>query len=454
MHNQTVLISGASIAGPALAYWLNRYGFHVTVVEKASALRPGGQAVDFKGRVHQTVLERMGIWGEIQRRQTGRHDTVCLDAAGRELAVMRGEFTGGDVEILRGDLAEILHDRTAADCEYRFGDSITALAETAGGVRVQFERGPARSFDLVIGADGIHSRVRQLAFGPERDYVRHLGYYYCVAGAPGWGHDARRRQRQTARAWNAPGRMAARGGPKGSHLYVFASPELDHARGGVTRQRRLITEKFGDMGGEVPSMLAELEHLDDFYLDSIAQVRMNGRYACGRVALVGDAGYANTLGGFGTGLAVVGAYVLAGELAAADRDHTAAYSRYDEIMRRYAKIAGNTNTGRFLAPKTAWGIRARNWFLESRAFNLMVKYGDNAANDIDLADYQAVVKTHALGPDALLSRASARSIAVRDHGSQVRSRSREPPRGNQDLSRGEDAHHHSMGTCGTRSPPR
>jgi 2-polyprenyl-6-methoxyphenol hydroxylase-like FAD-dependent oxidoreductase len=111
------------------------------------------------------------------------------------------------------------------------------------------------------------------------------------------------------------------------------------------------------VGGEVPSTLAELDRLDDFYLDAIAQVRMNGRYTSGRVALVGDAGYANTLGGFGTGLAVVGAYVLAGELAAADRDHTVAYSRYDEIMRRYAKIAGNTNTGRFLAPKTAWGIR-------------------------------------------------------------------------------------------------
>jgi 2-polyprenyl-6-methoxyphenol hydroxylase-like FAD-dependent oxidoreductase len=395
MPNQTVLISGASIAGPALAYWLNRCGFHVTVVEKAPGPRAGGQAVDFKGRTHRTVLERMGIWDEIQGRRTGRHDTVYLDAAGRELAVMSGEFTGGDVEILRGDLAGLLHERTAADCDYRFGDSITSLTETADSVRAEFERGAAQAFGLVIGADGIHSRVRRLAFGPERDYVRHLGYYYCVAGAPGWGHDARHRERQTARAWNAPGRMAARGGSKGSHMYLFASPEVDRARGDVAAQRRLIAGKFGDMGGEVPSMLAELDRLDDFYLDAIAQVRMNGRYTSGRVALVGDAGYGNTLGGFGTGLAVVGAYVLAGELAAAAGNHTAAYARYDKIMRRYAKIAGNTNTGRFLAPKTAWGIRARNRFLGSWAFNLMVKYGDNAANDIDLADYPALVKTHA-----------------------------------------------------------
>jgi 2-polyprenyl-6-methoxyphenol hydroxylase-like FAD-dependent oxidoreductase len=395
MRSQTVLISGASIAGPALAYWLDRYGFQVTVVEKAPAPRPGGQAVDFKGRTHRTVLERMDLWEAISQRRTGRHDTVYLDAAGRELAVISGEFTGGDVEILRGDLAAILYERTAAGCEYRFGDSITALAQTAAGVRAEFERGAPQTFDLVVGADGIHSRVRRLAFGPERDYVRHLGYYYCVAGAPGWGHDTLRRQRLTARAWNAPGRMAARGGRKGSHLYLFASAELDRAGGDVAAQQRLITEKFADMGGEVPSMLAELGRLDDFYLDAIAQVRMKGRFTTGRVALVGDAGYANTLGGFGTGLAVVGAYVLAGELAVADGDHTAAYARYGEIMRRYAKIAGNTSTGRFLAPKTAWGIRARNWFLGSRALSLMVKYGGKAANNIDLADYPALVAVRA-----------------------------------------------------------
>jgi 2-polyprenyl-6-methoxyphenol hydroxylase-like FAD-dependent oxidoreductase len=396
VRSKTVLISGASIAGPALAYWLDRYGFRVTVVEKAPALRPGGQAVDFKGRTHRTVLERMGVWEKIGRRRTGRFDTVYLDDAGRELAVMTGEFTGGDVEILRGDLTAILYERTAARAEYRFGDSITALTETADGVRAEFEHGAAQTFDLVIGADGIHSRVRRLAFGPEREFVHHLGYYYCVAGAPGFGHDASRPERLTAHAWNAPGRMAARGGSKGSHLYLFASPELERARGEVAAQRRLIGERFAGMGGEVPSMLAELEGLDGFYLDAIAQVQMNGRYTCGRVALVGDAGYGNTLGGFGTGLAVVGAYVLSGELALADGDHEAAYARYDEIMRRYAKIAGNSNAGRFMAPKTAWGIRGRNWLLGSRAFGLMMKYGDRAANDIDLADYPALA---GVGPE-------------------------------------------------------
>jgi len=391
VRSQTVLISGASIAGPALAYWLDQYGFRVTVVEKAPALRPGGQAVDFKGRSQRTVLERMGVWDEIQQRRTGRFDTVYLDASGRELAVMTGEFTGGDVEILRGDLTAILYERTKTRCEYRFGDSIAALTETADGVRAKFEHGAAQTFDLVVGADGIHSRVRRLAFGPERDYVRHLGYYYCVAGAPGWGHDARRRERLIAHAWNAPGRMAARGGSKGSQLYLFASGELAGARGDVAAQRRLITERFSGLGGEVPSMLAELDRLDDFYLDAIAQVQMKGRYTSGRVALVGDAGYGNTLGGFGTGLAVVGAYVLAGELATADGDHAAGYARYDEIMGQYVKTTSFSNVGRFMAPKTGWGIRGRNWLLGSRAFGLMMKYGDKAANDVDLADYPTLV---------------------------------------------------------------
>src|ERR1700761_7615045 len=401
MRNQTVLISGASIAGPALAYWLNRYGFGVTVVEKGPALRPGGQAVDFKGRTHRPVLERMGIWDEIEQRQTGRHDTVYLDAAGRELAVITGEFTGGDVEILRGDLAAIMYERTAAGCEYRFGDSITALTETADGIRAEFEHGATQTFDLVVGADGIHSRVRRLVFGPERDYVHHLGYYYCVAGAPGWGHDTGRRERLTARAWMAPGRFAVCGGSKASQLYVCASPELDYDRGDAAAQRRLVAGKFAGLGGEVPSMLAELSHLDGFYLDAIAQVRMDGRYTSGRVALLGDAAHGNTLGGFGTGLAVVGAYVLAGELAAADGDHVAAYARYDEIMRGYAQITGTVNAGRFMAPRTALGLRARNWFLRSRAFGLMMKYTDNKANDIDLADYPAQLGVPASsGPSA------------------------------------------------------
>ncbi|TQM30657.1 FAD-dependent monooxygenase [Nocardia bhagyanarayanae] len=389
MRHQSVLVSGAGIAGPALAYWLHRYGFDVTVVERAAAPRPGGQAVDFKGRTHRTVLERMGVWEEIWEHRTGASDVVFVDGRGGRLALMSGDFTGGDVEILRGDLAEILYRRTG-DCQYVFGDSIAGLTETADGVDVTFERGTERTFDLVVGADGIHSRVRRLAFGPEREFVRHLGHYYCVAGASPWSDSATPRERAVSYGYNAPGRLAISGGSKAQQLYLFAAPELEYARDDMDAQRRIVAEHYAGLGWEVPRMLAELAEFDDVYLDSMGQVRMD-RYTAGRVALVGDSAYGSTLGGFGTGLAVVGAYVLAGELALADGDHTVAFARYNEIMRRYAKIAGNSNAGRFLAPTTALGIRLRNWFLGSRLFTLMAKYGDNAANDIDLRDYSALL---------------------------------------------------------------
>ncbi|WP_082393507.1 FAD-dependent monooxygenase [Nocardia arizonensis] len=389
MTTKNVLISGASIAGPALAYWLDRYGYAVTVVERAPALRTGGQAVDFKGATHRAVLERMGIAAEVHARRTGATDTVFVDESGRRLAMLSGDFTGGDVEILRGDLSRILYERTAATCEYLFDDTVRALADTGEGVHVTFEHAAPRTFDLVIGADGIHSRVRALVFGPERDFVTHLGHYYCVAGASPWsGRDGEPATRACATGYNAPGRLAVSGGPKAQQLYLFAAPRLDYARSDVAAQREIVARTFAGLGWEVPRMLAELDSFDDFYLDSISRVDMSKTgYTKGRIALLGDAAYGNTLGGFGTGLAVVGAYVLAGELARHDGDHVAAFAEYDRVMRRYTRMAGRGNAGRFLAPKTRRGIALRNWLLGSRLWTLMLKYTDTASNDIELRDY-------------------------------------------------------------------
>ena len=379
MKNTTVLISGASIAGPALALWLSRYGCTVTVVEKAATMRPGGQTVDFKGTTHRTVLERMGILEEVLARQTGGQDQTIVDADETPLAVLPGEFTGGEIEIRRGDLADLLYQRTKDTCEYVFGDSVTSLTETGSGVHVTFERGAPRTFDLVVGADGIHSTVRRLAFGPESDYVRHLGYYYALADLGG--------SEGKPVMYNEPGRMAAVGGPKAPAFFVFASEQLSYDRYDPEQQKKLLMAAYADGGWRLPGLMAKVPHATDIYLDSLSRVVVD-RYATGRVVLLGDAAYGNTLGGFGTGLAIVGAYVLAGELRAAGGDHRVAFRRYEEEFRGYAKISAQGSAGPFLAPRTKARIRLRNWtFKSSFLLRAMLKLTDKFATGIDLEDY-------------------------------------------------------------------
>jgi len=386
MKNTTVLISGASIAGPALAYWLDHYGATVTVVERASALRGGGQAVDFKGATHQTVLERMGIRDEVYRRQTGGHDQRMIDEHGRQLALLPGEFTGGDVEIRRGDLAELLYERTAGTCEYLFGDTITSLTDTASGVHVTFASSPPRTFDLVVGADGIHSNVRRLAFGPEEDFVHFLGHYYALADVGGWGDAA-----SDGVMYNEPGRMVAVGGPKAQAFFVFASDELTYDRYDTEQQKKLLLDAYRGGGWRIPELMRQVPASTGFYLDSLSRVHMD-HYSKGRVVLIGDSAYGNTLGGFGSGLAIVAAYVLAGELHRAGGDHVAAFGAYEERFRGYAKVAKRGNAGPFLAPGSKLKIRMRNWtFKLGFLFKAMMKLTDKLATDIELPDYSAAV---------------------------------------------------------------
>ncbi|MFG2071350.1 FAD-dependent monooxygenase [Nonomuraea maritima] len=384
MRNGNVLISGGGIGGPALAHWLVRAGFTVTVVEKAPAPRPGGQAIDFKGETHFTVLTRMGILDDVRRLRTGGIDQEIVDAAGRRLAVMSGDFTGGDLEIRRGDLSRVLYERTAPHCEYLFGDSITSLTDTPSGVHVTFERSAPRTFDLVVGADGINSAVRRLAFGPEADFVRYLGYHYALVemdedfGPP--------------RMYNEPGRMVAVGGPKAPAFFVFASEPLDHDRYDAGQQKDILARAYAGMGWRTPEIMKAVRRSGDVYLDSLSQVRID-RYSSGRVVLLGDAAYGNTLGGFGTGLAMVGAYVLAGELVEAGGDHRAAFAAYERHMRPYAKIAENGNAGPFMAPPTKARMWARNlMFRSSFLLRMMIKIGNSYATDIVLKDYPALTK--------------------------------------------------------------
>ncbi|MFB7267807.1 FAD-dependent monooxygenase [Streptomyces nojiriensis] len=392
---RSVLISGAGIAGPALAHRLARHGLRPTVVEAASALRPGGQAVDFRGATQLHVLRRMGILDALHRVRTGGSPMTFVDADGRELLHLPAEFAGGDIEVLRGDLSRILHEASlAAGAEYVFGDSLTSLAETATGVDVTFRRAPPRTFDLVVGADGLHSNVRRLAFGPDADHVTHLGRYAATWSLPhhrDLGLDLRPGAGSIGH--NAPGRLASvaadRTDPaRARAFFVFASPELAYDRQDPEAHKRLLRRAFAGLPWKVNRLLDSLDTADDLYFDSISRADVPA-WSAGRIALLGDAACGATIGGMGTGTAILGAYVLAGELSRSPRDHRAAFTRYESLLRAYAqdRQKGGARTGRFLAPSSRPGLRLRNTALRRPRVLAWMLEAAKDATALALPDY-------------------------------------------------------------------
>ena len=361
MQNHEILISGGSVAGPALAYWLRRHGFSPTIVERAPAPRTGGQAIDVRGAALE-VVDRMGLLAEVRAAATAMRGMSYVDGAGRELVRLTdltltgGLVQGPDVELMRDDLVELLYRATRDDVEYLFDDSIAALREEPDGVYVDFERGGSRRFDLVIGADGLHSRVRALAFGPESDYLHHLGAYLSVCSAPNL---------LELDYWQvfhlAEGRMvgvySARRNTESRIMFGFQSGRLDLDHRDVEAQRMAIADRFAGIGWRGEELLAAMWRSPDFYLDSMSQVRMP-RWSTGRIALVGDAGYGpSPLSGQGTSLALVGAYVLAGELARAGGDHVGGFDAYQRALAEYVQL----NQQLALGPAKRSTTRFANW---------------------------------------------------------------------------------------------
>ncbi|MEU4344974.1 FAD-dependent monooxygenase [Nocardia sp. NPDC023852] len=350
MSSPRVLVAGASIAGPALAHWLHRRGAEVTVVERAPELRPGGQAVDARG-VTKEVIRRMGLDKAVRAACTETAGAHTVDADGNVLEIFRADDDGGDgyiaeIEILRGDLSRVLHDDTRDGVEYIFGDRIAELTQDADGVDVTFEGGDRRRFDLVVGADGLHSALRAMVFGPRERFVRHLGHVLAFYSVPNeFGLD--RWLIDYHESGRSAGLRPIQDATRAMAMFSFPSGDFDVDYRDVEAQKRLLRERMAGMGWLTPHILAHLDDTPDFYLDQVAQVVMD-RWSNGRVGLLGDAAFSSSpMSGQGTGLALVGAYLLAGELAAAGWDPQAGFAGYERRMRSF--VEANQEIGRLHA---------------------------------------------------------------------------------------------------------
>ncbi|HEY5822647.1 MAG TPA: FAD-dependent monooxygenase [Propionibacteriaceae bacterium] len=396
--NPTVLISGASIAGPALAYWLHLYGYDVTVVERAAALREGGQNVDVRGAGRE-VSRRMGVEDAIRAASTGEVGLRFVDAGGQTIGAfpVGTSDSGGataELEILRGDLARLLVERTQDDATYVYGDHITGLDERADRVHVTFAHGPEQSFDLVVAADGIRSTTRTLVVGDEAE-VKPLGMYTAWMTIPKTASDD---------AWwrwfNAPGGRSVNLRPDNvgttRATLSFMSEPQGYERLDTAGVKDLLRQHFAGVGWEVPRILAALDETD-VYFEAIGQVRAP-HWSRGRVALLGDAAYcASPISGMGTSLALTGAYVLAGELSR-QPDHVQAFAAYEKIMRPYVDQAQQLPPGtpQVANPRTRIGVAAFHTAVRIGATKLVSKLVGKVltppADKIDLPDYEAITQ--------------------------------------------------------------
>ncbi len=376
MKAKKILISGASIAGPTLAFWLHRYGFEVTIVERAESLRLGGQNVDIKGAA-QKIAQWMGIEEEIRAADTGELGVLFVDENNvTKAALPKGESNLGtsELEILRGDLVKILYEHTKENVEYLFGNQIIALDEHQDGVKVTFQNGEIRDFDLVICADGIRSRTRSLIFGDE-PVVKPVGLYVSYFTIPRTATDSR-----WARWYNATDarvifmRPDNEGTTRAS--FSFMSEPKGYEKLSQEEQKALLQEKFADAGWEAKRVLAELDNNADVYFDAISQV-FAPLWSKGRCAMTGDAAFCpSPLTGMGVSLSVVGAYILAGELSR-HADYSDAFAAYDKAFRPYVTEIQKLPPGvpRLAHPKTKLGIFFLNTILNLISSKFVKKIG-------------------------------------------------------------------------------
>jgi len=391
----SVLISGIGIAGPTLAYWLSVYGIKSTLIERAPRLRSGGYAVDFWGAGFD-VAERMGILPEIRRDGYHIKELRIVNGQGRRIGgfdvdIFRNAAQGRYVTIARSDLARNIYRKIEGDCETIFGDSIRGVNQHAEDVEVTFEHAPPRRFDAVIGADGLHSTVRKLTFGDENQFEEFLDYSVAafeVAGYP-------QKDEDIYINYSVPGKQVGRLSLRNDRtlfLFVFAD---EHGRltdlNDTGAKKEALRSHFDDLGWECPQILSAMESCPELYFERVSQIRME-RWSKGRVGLVGDAAFCpSLLAGQGSALAMVAAYVLAGELGATGSSPEQALKSYEKRLHSF--ILGKQEAAQKFAgaftPKTRWGLFLRNQVTKAFAIPFLAKMlmGSSLLDRIDLPDY-------------------------------------------------------------------
>lgn len=334
-----ILISGAGIAGPTLAYWLAHYGMQPTIVEEAKTLRTGGYIIDFFGAGFE-IAERMALLPEITSKGYRVQEVRVVNRNGKRVAGFAADTfaraaQGRYTSLPRGDLAAAIFGKIEDKVETIFGDSITGIDQSDSSVRVAFEKRAPRDFDLVIGADGLHSKVREVVFGPESQFEKYLGYKVAAFEAAGY----RPRDELAYVMYTEVGQQVSRFAMRGDRtmfLFIFRDESMQGTDDSVCAQKALLRERFGHSGWECKQILSALDNTDDLYFDRVSQIRMDprqGLWTRGRVTLAGDAASCvSLLAGQGSALAMVAAYILAGELRNCRGDYSQAFRRYQDLF--------------------------------------------------------------------------------------------------------------------------
>jgi 2-polyprenyl-6-methoxyphenol hydroxylase-like FAD-dependent oxidoreductase len=396
MTNKNILISGAGIAGTTLAFWLKKFGFNPTIVEFSPKLREGGYAIDFMGAGYD-VAEKMNLIPALEKVEINISELVFVDKNDKKRGSMNYQkikklMNSRALTLLRSDLAKVIYNNLEEDVEIIFGDSIAEISQDNEKVNVTFRSGLTRSFDLLVGADGLHSNVRNLIFGNEQQFEKYYGYYTSSFTIENFFYEGREFS-----MFNAPFKQVAIysfGGKTNrvAAFFVFTSPEkLKYNHNDIEKQKQILKDEFSNAGWKCPEILARINSTPDFYFDSISQIKMEN-WSKGRISLVGDAcDCPSLLSGKGSTLAMVGAYILAGELKLAGGNYKKAFEQYENILKPFMekKQKAAQSFAKSFVPKSNFGITLRNMVFRMVSIPFIARLALNQFKDkgLQLKDY-------------------------------------------------------------------